>query len=200
MILYRAQRRDAEFPQPPAWLEAAVDLSFAETGTHRIMALGPTYLVGERKGLAWVAIEDGWQAALLQPDEPMAHARKISWARTRLVADAEGRQWQVPVVRSIHGASAIIASYGANWLPAYTEQQQRLLAISDAAAAALEARQLPQREGCQWAAELLLAGHHISLMTIQGLRLLDDYLVQNVLAAATGIFDAQEAAQAVGAS
>ncbi len=138
----------------------------------------------------WVDVGNDWEALRVLPDAPIELQRTLSWAKSRLVADAEGREWQVPVILTPQGNPAIIATYGDDWLPVYTHEQRRLLDIAMAAKAALEGRDVPVAAACQWAAEALQAGNHITVLVIQRCTMMDAHLARNVLLAMTGILDA----------
>ena len=191
MIIYRHPLASTGTLSAPPWLDGAPSIVHSETQTHRLAGIGPDHQMGDRD-TGWQAVGEHWEAQRVLPDLPIQLYRKLSWAKTRVVADAEGRNWQVPIVLTPQGSSAIIAVYGDDWLPAYTPQQQRLLLIADSAKAALESRELPAAAGCQWAAEALEAANYITVKVIQKCGMMDAHLAQNVLLALTGILDAAE--------
>lgn len=194
MILYRHPIAADGTPAAPPWLDGAPAVVHGETQTHRLAGIGEDYQMGDRPGAAWLDVGGGWEALRVLPDAPIQIHRRLSWARSRVVADAEGREWQVPVILTVTGAPAIIAVMGEDWLPAYTPQQRRLLDVAKAAQQALDARNLPAQASCQWAAEAIEAANHVTVKGIQRLGLLDTHLVQNVLLALTGTLDAAEMA------
>ena len=191
MILYRHPIASTGTLAAPPWLDGAMSVVRSETQTHRLAGIGEDYQMGDRAN-GWVEVGDQWEAQRVLPDLPILLHRKLSWARSRVVADAEGREWQVPVVLTPQGNPGIIAVYGDDWLPVYTPQQQRLLLIAAAAKTALEARDVPVAAACQWAAEALEAANHITVSVIQRCGMMDAHLAQNVLLALTGTLDAAE--------
>lgn len=199
MILYRHPLVSTGTPSAPPWLDGAPAITHSENLTHRFAGIGEAHQMGDRPAAAWVDVDDGWQALRVLPDLPIQLHRRLSWARTRVVADAEGRQWQVPVILTAMGYPALIAAMGDNWLPAYTPQQRRMLAIAEAAKAALDARHViaPDMAACcQWAAEAMEAANHITVTVIQRTLCMDAHLALNVLVALTGALDAAELAVA----
>ncbi len=175
----------------PPWLEGAPSLVSSETMTHRLSGIGEQFQIGDRVA-GWIEIGDQWEAQRVLPDAPILLHRRLAWAKSRVVADAEGREWQVPVVLTPQGNPAIIAVYGDDWLPVYTPQQRRLLDIAAAAKSALEAREVPAAAACQWSAEALEAANYITVKVIQRCGMMDAHLAQNVLLALTGLLDAAE--------
>lgn len=199
MILYRHPLVATGTPANPPWLDGAAAITHGENQSHRFAGIGPAWQMGDHPRATWVDVGDGWEATRVLPDAPIELQRRLSWARSRVVADAEGREWQVPVVLTPTGAPAIIAVMGEDWLPAYTPQQRRLLEVAAAAKAALEARHVIAPEAaavCQWAAEALEAANHITVRVIQRMLCMDQHLAINVLLALTGTLDAAELAQA----
>ncbi len=196
MIVYRHPILADGTPMAPPWLEGVESLVSSESSTHRFAGVGEDFQMGERPGASWADVGHGWQAVRVLPDQPIRLQRRLSWAKSRVVADAEGREWQVPVVLTPHAHPGIIATYGDSWLPVYTGQQRRLLDIAQAALTALEARNVPAAVACQWAAEALEAGNHITVSVIQRCLMMDEHLAQNVLLALTGALDAAELADA----
>jgi hypothetical protein len=197
MILYRHPIVAEGTPSAPPWLDGAQAITHSESQTHRLAGIGEAHQMGDRPGAAWVDVGDGWEAIRVLPDAPIQLHRRLSWARSRVVADAEGRQWQVPVILTAMGSRAVIAVMGDDWLPAYTPQQERLLAVAEAAKGALDARDtapLDVAACCQWAAEALEAANHITVRVIQRTRCMDQHLALNVLLAMTGALDAAEMA------
>ncbi len=175
----------------PPWLDGAPAIVSVETQTHRLSGIGEAYQAGDR-ATGWIDVGDTWEAQRVLPDAPILLHRKLAWARSRVVADAEGREWQVPIVLTPQGNPAIIATFGEDWLPVYTAIQRRMLDIATAAKAALETRELPVTAACQWAAEALEAANHITVKVIQKCQMMDAHLAQNVLLALTGTLDAAE--------
>ncbi len=187
MILYRHPIQTDGTPMAPPWLEGAAVVS-VETQTHRMSGIGEAYQAGDR-AVGWVEVGDHWEAQRVLPDLPIILQRKLNWALSKVVADAEGREWQVPVILTPKGNPAIITAMGKDWLPVYTAQQQRLLSVAQAARAALETREVPTAAACQWAAEALEAANHITVAVIQSCQMMDTHLAQNVLLAMTGLLD-----------
>ncbi len=192
MILYRHPLVSDGTPFAPPWLDGAAPVCSSETDTHRLAAIGEEFQMGDRPAAGWVEVGDHWEALRVLPDRPILLHRKLAWARSRVVADAEGREWQVPVVLTPRGHPAIIATFGEDWLPVYTAQQRRLLDIAAVAKAALENRDIPSAAACQWAAEALEAANFITVRVIQRCGMMDAHLAANVLIALTGILDASE--------
>ncbi len=192
MIIYRHPIIPDGTPFAPPWLDGAAPVCSTENATHRMAAIGQDFQMGDRPETGWVEVGDYWEALRVLPDLPILLHRKLAWARSRVVADAEGREWQVPIVLTPQGNPAIIATFGEDWLPVYTVQQRRLLDIAAAAKAALENRDVPTAAACQWAAEALEAANHISVRVIQRCGMMDSHLATNVLLALTGILDASE--------
>jgi hypothetical protein len=110
------------------------------------------------------------------------------WARPVAVADHRGRPWYAPAILTAAGDRDFAVAYGRDWLPALTPEQTRAEAIAQAARAAFIGAEGPSMPVCcQWAAELLCVTHHLTPEVVAALAILDDVLVVQVLAAATGL-------------
>lgn len=205
MLIYK-DTQAATRRNPPPWLDGAVDLLSREdrSGAVRYWGIGNAHLIGERKD--WVELEDGWMVAAVGPIDPRQFQRTMRWCRIVEATDTQGRAWSAPVILSSGGERVILVSYGRDFQPVLTAEQQRGHAIAtearsmlvtayDRAQAAKEAGEEAGEEAdgidtaaaAAWTAELLSLTHHVSVEVLGALGLIDDALTLAVLSPVAGL-------------
>jgi hypothetical protein len=176
-------------PTAPAWLAGAEGLAQRRCRDGVLWAIGDPITLGDDG--PWIDIGDGISVA--GPVESHAeYERNAAWLRTVTVSDLRGRAWEVPVILDERGERAFCVSYGADFLPAPTPEQYRMLDIAKAARDALIAassgtQDIPMQMACRWAAELLCASYHLTPETVAALAILDDELVLQIIGNAVGL-------------
>jgi hypothetical protein len=175
-------------PQPPPWLEGAANLNRRPARDGELWACGDTLYLTDAG--PWRDIGDGYAVAGPVADTE-AYRRAECWADFDDVPDLRGHMWSVPRVMDAAGERLFRVSYGPDFLPELTPQQSRMLEVAKAARDALTAGQqgtqdVDMRLACQWAAELLCVGYHLSVKSVAGLGILDDALVIGALSLAVG--------------
>ena len=177
----------------PAWLDGGADINSAVCQDGILFGAGPSYLLGQAGRASAKPLDDEWTVWLNGEVEPAFLVRPRAWVDMEIATDMHGRSWACPVAMTTGGKPAIRANYGDDWLPEYTEEQQRLLAVASAARAALEAaytgdhrHPIDPRAACAWAAEALAVSNLLTVKIIRRLSLLDDALVAGVLLHLTG--------------
>ena len=178
---------------PPAWLDGAADVTTCSCHDGTLFGAGPAYLLGQAGRPNAKPLDDDWTVWLNGEIEPAFLVRPCPWADLEIAADIRCRSWACPVALTEGGKPAIRANYGDDWLPDYTPEQERLLAVASAARSALEAAYtgshrtpVDQRAACAWAAEALSVTNALTVKIIRRLSLLDDALVASVLLHLTG--------------
>ncbi len=186
-------------PVHPAWLEGwepSRDTMLALC--HRDIPLGHMVGVGDPLTFApplpnnpWKPLDEGWNAVLLGKTlDPEPLARTQLWFDVAPTVDLHRRQWMAPRILTEDGRRAFRVSYGSNWLPALTPEQERAEEIAHAAREELKAGNnsgLEMPVACQWCAEFLSLVYHLSPGVFSALALVDDVLAVGVLTVATGL-------------
>jgi len=193
MIVYL---HPSQSPRTPPWLEGfqppdsvPVELCRRETEYGHLIGVGDPLIFDSPPLRDYCEIADGWRVARVGDLDPLHLLRAQRWARTVRVESIDGLRWQAPVILDADGEEAYLVSYGGpDFLPLRTPVQQRCHDVAVAARAAIEAkRELDMAPACRWAAVLLSATHHVSPEVLAVLGLLDDRLITETLAAATGL-------------
>jgi hypothetical protein len=184
---------------PPAWLEGAADLCARGAGNEKWYGIGDPWLCGGDPKAEQPDIGGGLTVAIVGTLDPLRLVRSQRWIQLAPARDLTGREWRVPRILSADGDRAFSTRYGADFLPLLTPEQTRILAIGQACRDALSSAhtgggEVPMKEACAWAAELISAVNHIAPAVIGALGLLDDALVASCLYAASGFLAEREAA------
>jgi hypothetical protein len=187
MIIYR-DTQHATRRTPPPGCDGAVDLVERPAADGSLWAIGDGILVGPAPDRAWTDIGDGWQARLLDPLDTQRLRRDQRHVTTSWIADLRARHWAAPVVLADGGERALRVTYGADFLPALTDDQRHAEAIARAARDALVSNaEIDMALAARWTADLLAFANHVAPATLAALHLIDDALVVGVLSTAAGV-------------
>jgi hypothetical protein len=189
VILYRDNQNRMD---PPSWLVGAPDLVVRESITGRHWAIGDAYLCGPQERNKWVDVGDGFSATVVGELDCLKLSRAQRWCETATVPDMHLRQWSIPKPLSYEGGRTFRVAYGADFLPALTEEQTKTEAIARAArdaliAATLNGDPIQMKLACAWTAELLTITNYVTPRVLAELGLIDDVLVAAVLYGAAGL-------------
>ncbi|MBA3622961.1 MAG: hypothetical protein H0W48_00525 [Methylibium sp.] len=184
-------------PVTPAWLDgyepphgASLGVCHRDTLRGHLVGIGDPMIFDCPPAETFCDLDQGWSVAAVGRVEPWQIRRDQRWARTVTVEGIAGQTWQAPVILDAEGGRSFLVAYGGrDFLPMLTLEQRRCQEVADAARASLltEGGIEMGPAACRWAAVLLAATHHITADAIAALGLLDDRLVVEVLAAATGL-------------
>jgi hypothetical protein len=169
---------------PPLWLHGAADLQHTTCADGDLWGIGDAALLGNDG--PWIALPDGYSVG--GEVDPAEIRKPQAWSDTASAIDGEGRWWSVPALLSARGGRNFRVAYGLDWMPSLTAEQARLEQIAQSARQALTTGEdVPMPVACQWAAELLAAMHYVSPQVLAAMRCLDDMLVAQALAIASGV-------------
>ena len=178
-------------PTAPPWCAGADDLQRTVCESGDLWGIGDAALLGNAG--PWCAVGDGYSVA--GESGPGELRRPETWADVAHAIDGKGQWWAVPAILNERGARGFRVAYGLDWMPALTVQQERLEQIAKSARHALTTGEdVPMPVACQWAAELLSATHYVSPQVLAAMRALDDMLVAQTLAIASGVALLRESA------
>lgn len=149
-------------------------------GVHMVGIADPIVFDPPRR---WFDLDESWRVGLTPgvQFDPLALTRAQLWCDTATARDLKARPWVAPVILDSGNHRAFRVSYGQDWLPALTVEQERCLAIAKESLEALAAGECKIAVACQWAAELLSATNHVTPQILGALGLIDDALVFSVL-------------------
>jgi hypothetical protein len=191
MLVYL--RKQAGPPEVPPWLDGwkapAEHLALCHRDSdagHMVGAGDPLLMCQPAK---WKTLSADW---LVGETERTVNAgiltRDQLWCDIEVVADLKETPWVAPRILNKAGGRAFRVAYGADWLPALSDEQARAEKIALAAREALlSAGSVDMPIACQWAAELLCVTYHLHPQVFAAFALLDDRLVPEVLGAAAGL-------------
>lgn len=169
----------------PDWLDGAHDLCHREADGCDYWGIGnPAWFTPPADG--WARVCDGIDAAVIGEATDFPIGRKMTCG-VAYANDMHGNQWSVPKVLTQTGERAFPVPIGPDYLPAPTDEQDRILVVATAARGALIAMQESDDDGidaaasARWAVEILCYGNHINAGTMLALGLLDEALTLQTL-------------------
>jgi hypothetical protein len=136
---------------------------------------------------SWLNIGDGY--AVAGPgDEHAAYRKAQSWFMTEPVTDLTGRVWHIPRIIDGDGERVFRVAYGADFTPALTPEQYRMMDIAKAARDGIVASEsgvqdVDMQMCCRWVADMLACAYHLPPAAIGALCILDDALVVGAMRA-----------------
>lgn len=194
MAIIYLDTEKAAGPSCPEWLEGwqpvyGHGLCHRDSDKgHLVGVCDPLLFSPPNNSRQWRDVDSRWKCA--QIGREVNHgvlARDVLWCDVRPVKDLKEQAWMAPVILTEQGTRAFRVSYGANWLPELTPEQDRAERIAEAARDAMSGGGADMAVACQWAAELLSVTYHLHPQVFAALALLDDLLVPEVLGAACGL-------------
>ena len=197
-MLLVCDNRAATRKEAPPWMEGAGNLQTRDGEGKRWWGIGDGYLCGPQERATWRPLPNDLSVTLVGAFDPRTLSHQQLWCPTAAVADLKGRVWLAPAVLSPDGGRQFRTSYGEDWLPLLTPEQDTAEKMANAARHALIASStdgsgLPMPAAAHWAAELLASVNHVSPRAIAALGLMDDALLMGVLLCASGLTPRLEA-------
>ncbi len=181
----------------PSWLSDAVGLAYRQVRTGYAFGIGDGYKLSEPPKDA-KPLAGGWLVWLKGDLVPQTLIRKDCQYQTLPVLDSKNRVWWIPLICNYRGERAFDVTYGKDWLPELSEDQQMLLRFAKesrdfyaAKAAETPSQENPEAMGtaadeeinlvcpqtAEWAARAYCAALHLDVEVIQVLGLMDGHLI-----------------------